>query len=199
MTAHDLYVRLAWTVSREASGLRVVYEVRNPSSVDIGLFNRIQSFKVDGTASFAPENVYVDLDGETLHLRKMVLPVPEGLRMTARITPSITLLPGGHVFREEFFLETPVAVCNPLRRAHLSLGAPGSAVVAGCAATVTEIVLSVGVFAVDPAWHFTAVSPAHPAVYEVWPTGPAVDHQVVLTQTVRLARPVSVLDYRVVS
>jgi hypothetical protein len=189
---------LECVIRLEAAGLRVAYRVRNNSGAQVGLFNRIQSANLDGTASYAAENVYIDVDSGTLHLQKLALAVPAGLHMSARPIPAITLLDDQQVFTEEFTLTLPVAAQNPFRRAQLAMSQPGSAVQADKPEQATAIVLSVGAFQVDPTWRFTPVSPASPTIFQVWPPGPPVDRQVVLTCGDHLTQPVTVLNYRIV-
>lgn len=196
MTTSDFNVVLECAIRQEATGLRVGYRVRNAHGTPVGLFNRLAAPRLDGTLSYAPENVYVDFEAPTLQLRKTVLPIPEGLRMAERETPAVTLLPDGQAFQEEFFLSSPVAVRNPFRRALLAGSSPGAEVVADVAAEAYLVTFAVGVFAVLPEWRLHPVSPGNPEVYRVWPPGPPVDGQVVLQQEARLSRPLPVLDYR---
>ena len=198
MNTSELNIALECAIRQEATGLRVGYRVRNAHGTPIGLFNQLAAPHLDGTLSYAPEHVYVDFEAPTLSLRKRVLPIPEGLRMAERETPAVTLLPDGQAFQEEFFLSAPVAVRNPFRRAALAGSSPGSEVVVDVAEEAFLVVFEVGVFAVEAGWRLVSVSPGYPEVYRVWPPGPAVDAQVVLRQEARLARPLPVLDYRLV-
>ena len=198
MTSSESEIYFDSVVSHSLTELRVAYEVRNNGLGAVGLFNRIQSMKLDGTASYAVANTYINFEDGVLDLSKMVLPIPEGLNMTARIAPFITYLQAGDSYQEEFRLMLPIEVCQPMRRVSLAMSAPGAEVVANVPAQAKIVKVSVGMFRSKADWQFTAVSPAHPGVYRVWPPGPPVDTQIILTKTFQLSTPIAVLDYGIV-
>ena len=183
-------------LSRNQSGLRMTYEVRNNSGGVIGLFNRIQSTRLDGTVRYAAENIYVNYEDGVLDLCKMVLPITKGLSVSARVLPLITKLENREVYREELIISEPIAECSPLRRASLAMSVPGAEIVAASPARAKIVRFSAGLFRSKKEWQFIPVSPAHPGVYRLWPPGPAVDEQVILTKTFSLLRPVDVLQYK---
>ena len=94
----------------------------------------------------------------------------------------------------------PVPVNSPFRRALLAASAPeGTEVFAHALGFATMVKLSIGAFVTDPAWKLIPLGVEFPNVYRVWPPGPAVDAQRVLTLSWPILPPVSVLDYAVVA
>ena len=83
-------VSLDVTVGVETGRLSVHYRVVNTSRSAIGLFNRLEQGGTSRDSQFPPDLVYVELDGETLHLLKMALPVPTGLQVTVRPLPMVS-------------------------------------------------------------------------------------------------------------
>jgi hypothetical protein len=194
-----MQVVLECNMRQERGAVRVAYSLRNSSGGDVGAFNRLIVVGLDGTLRFPADAVYVDLEETTIHLRKMVLPIPAGLRMAEREAPYVSRLANGEVFREEFFVPAPITVSNPLRRAALAGASPGAEIVADNPRKAQSVTFSVGVFRAGSDVKFIPVSPAHPGVFRVWPPGPAVDRQTILTDTFRLGEPLTVMDYRAVA
>lgn len=191
-------VQFACTVKVEPPALRVSYTVKNASAAAIGLFNRIPSVLLDGRVNLAPEVIYVDVKDNVLELSKLVLPIPDGLQVAARILPHVSKVDAGKEFKEEITLRIPVEVFQPYRRALLKGKNPTADIVADKALKVEAIQVSIGVFPTDSHTKFVPVSPAYPDVFDVWPPGPAYEGQVVFTHSAKLPAPVAVLDYRVV-
>jgi hypothetical protein len=198
MASPELRVTLDCTIQVEAPALRVAYTLKNEMDTEVGVFNRLPTVRLDGTLQVLPENVYVDLEGITLHVKKLDLPVPKTLSVTVRLTPFVTRLPPRQAFQEEFRLHIPVAVCEPYRRALLTGTAPGADVVACKPAKAEIVTFSLGAFPVDKDIRFVSLAPALPGTFQVWPPGVAAARQVVLERTVRLASPLPVLDYQAV-
>lgn len=178
--------------------LRIEYRISNQSGREIGIFNRLRTVTIDGSMSFPPDAVYVDRKEDTLLLQKLVLPIPEGLAMAERETPNVTRLAPNQIFQERFSVSLPAKVQNPLRRAAMVGEAGGLEVFAVQPETVRQVVVSVGFFPGDPNYQFISISNAFPDVYRMWPPGPPVDHQQILSKTLALKEPIQVLDYRVV-
>ena len=185
-------------ISLERDGLRVAYAMQNTVDSDVGIFNRIELTGKDGTPTVRPENAYIDLEGSTLRIQKMVLPIPEGLAMTARPVPYVTRLPPGQVFREEFVLSLPIRTYNPMKRAELAAASPRATIVADDPKSANSVAFYVGVFQSRPGTKFIPVLEEFPDVYRFWPPGPGVDAQIVLSESMSLAVPIPVLDYRAV-
>jgi hypothetical protein len=187
-------------LTRDATGLSVSYTVRNEGTREVCLFNVLPDPVPGETMVIRASTAYVEIEDGTLHVRKMVLPLPEVLRMAERPTPFITRVPPGRTFTEKIVLPVPVSVESPFRHALLSASAPdGTRVIAAAATQATAVTLSIGAFALDPAWKLISLAPDYPDVYRVWPPGPAVDAQVILTLTWRDLPPIPVLDYEVVA
>lgn len=181
--------------------LMVSYTVRNDTSTEVVLFNRIRAINLDDTLNLSPQNVYVDLDDSVLHLQKRVLPVPENLAMGERVVPFITRVAQGVEFKEQLSLGVPVRVCNPIRRAVLQGSSPESEIVPTKPETANAVRFSVGGFRVDPSLqvHFHPVSSEDPGVFRTWPPIPSDDYLFLLSHSVALGRPVEALQYTAVA
>jgi hypothetical protein len=182
-------------IKRVKTGLTVTYAIRNDSAGDIGLFNRIPTIENYRETGFRPENTYIDFQGSSLLLRKMALPLPSGVRMTVRPVPYVTRVGNGQTYREEMTFSEPISVDDPMRRASIAAASPGRVVKATRRREAASIIFSLGYFRGDPGVRFDAVSPQYPDIYRVWPPGPPVDRQQILTKTVSLSPPVTVMDY----
>jgi len=194
----DANLTFACTLKEEQNRLAVTYTVGNHGAIDVGVFNRIESAEPNGAMKYPSNLVYVDLEDSTLRVRKMVLPIPFGLTMTVRPVPYVTRVGPQQSFTEEFSLEAPIAAYDPLTRAALAGANPGADVVANRPEQARRLIFSVGVFRSDPGFRFIPVSHQDPDIYRVWPPGPPVDRQQVLSKEFVLATPITVLDYRAV-
>jgi hypothetical protein len=189
-------VQLTCTLRQEPGAIRLSYAVKNGSGASIGLFNRIQGEYLDGRANLTSDVVYVDyLDG-VLELAKRVLPIPEGLKVPEKLKPHVIRLEAGQEFKEEVVVPVPVAVLQPYRRALLAGKNSGADVLADRPVQAQAVLFSLGVFPITAEMRFMPVSPAYPKIY--WAPSQASAEQVVLSQRIKLATPLTVLDYRVV-
>jgi hypothetical protein len=193
--AVKLQLGFDWQLRAEPDRLFIRYEVRNASGQDAGLFNRISLAQPGGQPSVSPGNIYIDFDAGLLQLKKQVLPVPKGMQVHAQQIPLVSKLPNGTKFGEEFSVQLPVRVNDPMRHLALSAAHPDSIVVAEEPASAYEIVLSIGAFAVEPGMSFLP-EPQAPGAFRVWPPGPAVNGQMILSKSMRLAQPVPVLTFQ---
>jgi hypothetical protein len=188
------------SLTRDVDALRLSYVVRNDGDKELGLFNVLPDVEPDGTLALRASTAYVDIGEGTLHISKLVLPLPEGLRMAERPIPYVTRVPRGGEFTEEIVLRVPVSVNSPFRRASLEASAPeGTEVIANAPAVATTVTLSIGAFVCEPTWKLIPLAPEFPDVYRIWPPGPAVDAQRILTLSWPGLEPVPVLDYAVVA
>jgi hypothetical protein len=197
MSSQGTRPTFACAIQVSSAELRISYRVTNDADRRLGLFNRISAIRLDGTADYNPNNVYVDLEGRRLLVRKIVLPIPPDLKVGARDVPGITLVDRKSVFSEEIRLPLPILACNPYRRALIMLKAGGGIVAADQPVRAEEVEFSIGTFAVQEGWRFDPVSAAHPEIFRVWPPGPPVDAQRVVSQTERPPAGVEAHDYRV--
>jgi hypothetical protein len=181
-------------------GLLVEYRIRNDDTLALGLFNRLPVVGPTGAVTYAGA-AYIDFDAAraSVHVRHVVLPVPDGLDIAARPVPYLTRVDPGQTHTETVWLAVPIAVCNPLRAALLSARGGGRMVVASRPGRAARLTVSVGVVALRPEWRLLAAAEAEPRVLRLWPPGPGVDAQVVHERTLRLPRSVQVLDYAPVS
>jgi hypothetical protein len=189
--AGPLAIDFDCTVVATPRWLEIVVSMFNRTRVDIGVFDRIPMEMNDGTTVYGPDVTYVELDDETLRVRKMALPIPKGLTMTAYIPPAVTRIAAGSLRRETTRLPLPVKVMQPYRRALLT-----GQTIADKRATATSVTVEVGVFPIDAGVTLQVDDPAYPDVYVVEPPGPAVARQQILSRSVRLTQPVAVMDYR---
>jgi hypothetical protein len=186
---------LALTLTAGASELWLDVAFTNGEGVEVLLYNRLSIVSPDGSSSRVdPNAAYVELLGETLHVRKMVLPLPPGLQAAEKLSPYLSKVAPGETVRERLVFPLPVKVEQPYRRALLqSKAPPGHRVSASRAASAKALTHSLGMVTLGPGERLIEVEPL---VYRIWPPGPAADRQVVLEETVdRAAQPIAVLDY----
>lgn len=101
----DLTVRLVRHVDR----LEVRYRVDNRRRDEIYVMNQIPSKAVDGALEYRPDDVYVDIAGETLQLTKGALPV----RWTFPAVydyPDARMVASGASLTETFVVPVPAKV-----------------------------------------------------------------------------------------
>jgi len=175
----------------ERDRLRVLYEVRNRSEQDAGLFNRLGPQEPGGSPPPNPDNVYLDFDSGLLEVLKQVLPLPRGIQVSVHPVPLISKLPKGERFREEFAVPLPAKVNNPMRRMVLQAANRGSEIVAEHPAEAQQVRLCIGAFLMQRGMSLIETQGA----FRVQPTGPAVDGQVILSRTIDLSNPVPVLAF----
>lgn len=181
---------------REGAGaLALDYTFTNHDAAPVCLYNRLSVVSADGSSSHVdPNAAYVELEGQSLHVRKMVLSLPPGLQAAERLTPHLCKVEPGASFHERLSFPLPVKVEQPYRLALAQSRAPsGHRVSASRAASATELVFSLGAVLLAAGERLIEVEPG---VHRIWPPGPAVDRQVVLLQRIDCsAQPVAVLDY----
>lgn len=173
--------------------LRIRWRLANLGGADLGVFARLPD--ADPARSYAPDLFYIDVAAEILHLRKMVLPVPPGLQMAERQPPGVVILRAGAAEEGSVLLSQPVRVWNPYRHALMVGQSGGKPVAATLPHRVTELALSFGLFPLMPQERLLPLSPDRPEVLRLWPPGPAMQRQFVLTDHAPLPRAVIVLDY----
>ena len=175
----------------ERDKLRVLYEVRNQSGIDAGLFNRLTPLESEKPPVPGPDNVYLDFDSGLLEIMKQVLPVPRGIQVAEQPVPLVSKLLKGERFREEFAVPLPAKVNNPMRQMVLTAAHRGSIIVAEYATQAQQVRVCIGAFAIEPGMRFIETSGA----LRVWPPGPAVSGQVILSKTIDLPSPIPVLAF----
>jgi hypothetical protein len=195
-------VTLECNLKQEPSVLRIAYTIKNGSSRDIILFNRIPTREVDDTHRYSASNVYVDLRAPALAVSLMILPLdlPPGVKLSDRPIPDVSLLRAGQTLAEEVILREPIEVRNPIRLrgigATLSYDAkrPNQHVVAMKPASATELTFTVGVAALAQGATLSPVSEAFPDVFMPRLSG---GEQKTLVKNFHLNRSVRILDYAV--
>lgn len=190
-------VTLEAAFSRSADRMRVHYTVRNEGAQPIGVFRHLPSPDSAGPG-LSPDHVFRDLEDGTLRLRKLAPELPEGVEMAERPLPFVSRLEPGESLEEEFSVSVPVRVNDPVRRARMG-ARPGRRLVADRPAMARRIVLSIGVFDIDSSLRLIPLTPEYPGVYRVWPPGPAVDRQRILSVGTDLDADLPVLDLRFVT
>ena len=182
-------------VKIEASELKVFYTIKNRTGDDLGIFNCIATTNLDGTINYSPNNVYVDLENSILLVRKMILPIPEGLNVAERMVPFVTVVRDGEEFNEAFSVAIPVKVCNPYKRALIAAKSPGAEVVPIEKKMATSIQVCIGVCSLGSDIKIYPVSRVYNDIFRIWPPGVCIDRQVVLSKKFDLEKPILVLDY----
>jgi hypothetical protein len=178
-------------ISRGSSSLDVTYTIKNEGATALGAFNRLHATAVDGESHFSPDTVFVELDGDTLHLMKMALPIPRGLQISAYVMPHASSVPAGQSFTETFVVALPAKERHPFKRA-LTRGE----VTPVKPATAKRVRVTIGVFLVGPEFRLVAEHPAYPDVLTAQPPAPARAGQVLLSQDIALNIEVPVLEYQ---
>lgn len=186
----------------QLGALRVAYKIHNRSSRDVVVFNRIPSKDVDDTSRYAPANVYVDLDGDVLGVKLMILPLdlPPGMHLEYRPLPDVSLLKAGQTLSDDVVLAEPVRVRNPIHLQVMAAGLkndpsmPNQHVAAIERAQATTLRFTVGLAAFAPSAKLMPVSEGFPEVF----LPPLLEGaQSVLTKEFHLPRAIQVLDYAV--
>ena len=92
----------------EAKQLVLTYEVKNLSTADAYLLNRLYQ-SVSGW-SLSPDIIYIrfDRNTETVLLSKRIPELPAGTRVTSPVAPFVTPLRAGLSFREQVHIPLPV-------------------------------------------------------------------------------------------
>ena len=193
----DPICRFECEVEELDQDLVVSYRLSNRGPGEVGVFNRLATSGLDGLAVYLSDNVYVEVEDEKLVVKKIALPLPEGVQVTVQPIPDVTRLPAGHTLSERITLPLPARVNHPFRLISLLSASPGSSIVADQAVTVDTLQIQVGVFDAQEL-NFLPASPAAPDAFRVWPPGLAFDRQIVFSCEARLRTPIVVLDYRVV-
>jgi len=173
--------------------LSIEYTVKNQTANDIGLFNRITAVRPDGTLLLSSDLAYVELQDELLLVRKLALPIPEGLRMAAYVPPYVSRVAAEELFVEHFSLTLPARVMQPFKRALLQ-----GQVAADKPAVAKAVRLEIGYFALDSSAQLSMSNPAYPQLFSAMPPGVAVSRQHVFSRDFALRQAVPVLDYRAV-
>jgi hypothetical protein len=186
-------VAFTCVLAHEPQRLRLEYTLTNHASIEIGVFNHIVDYEIDGTWIVTPDTVYVELVGPVLSVAKRPLEVPEDLDMFANTPPYVSLVSPGGTFRERVHIPLPARVMQPFRPALL----PGQSV-ADRPAQASSLRLSVAAFPVQSDLRLLAPEPAWPQIFEVSPAGRAIDLQQVFSRDFALETPAQVLDYRAV-
>lgn len=190
------------SLAEEAGGIRLKYAIKNGTSRDVVVFNRLPTKEVDDTHRYSPNNVYVDLDGPRVEVKQMILPLtlPPGVKLEYHPLPDVSLLKAGTSLREEVFVPEPISARNPIRLAGMAgtmtfdTNKPTRHVVAMKPVTVSELSFSVGISAFTSTSKLKAVSEAYPDVL----MPPLLEGaQKVMSKSFHLTKPVKVLDYTV--
>ncbi len=179
----------------ESRAVVVDYQLTYHGDGTIGVFDRVPSVATDGTSYLLPNTAYVDPEGHVLHLKKLVLDKPEGLQMVGQIVPGVVILHAGEVLAEQVQLPVPIPANNPNRLAAQVNAAGGKPFHTTAPFEATSVRLSLGVFRYDASEKLIELSPAFPGVYRLWPPGPSVDRQEVVSASAPLVPPVTMLDY----
>jgi hypothetical protein len=178
-------------LSASAQYLSIDYSLRNRGAVGIGLFNQITGVRIDGAIETSPDLAYIELEGGTLVISKLALPIPAGLHIAAYVPPFASSLAPGQTFSERVRVFLPARVTQPFRRALVR-----GQVVADKPAQARSLRFALGVFTLEDSLQLISENPAWPKLLTAFPPGKAVPRQQVLTKEFELQTAVPVLDYR---
>ncbi len=107
-------VSLEAKISLQDKVLTVDYRIKNRSAKPIYLFNVLWEFSTDGKYVPAPQPFYsLFNDDATLHLAKIIPPLPKGKRVELKIVPFATKVAAGEDFSEKFQIPEPLVEYNP--------------------------------------------------------------------------------------
>lgn len=186
-------VTVAFSFRRHADRLEVGCRLANGRGEEVAVLDRIRGTAVDGAPTYAPDSVYVDLEGPLLRLTKGALPVPEGRFPSIYQIPDARLVPAGGTCELSFAVPIPVRVCNPFKRAGRGQ------VVASRPAVAREVLVGVGIVPAGKSCVFIRENPAFPDVVSVhWldaRPGVALEDQSLFSERFALEEDLPVLDY----
>jgi hypothetical protein len=191
MAAAERTPQFSCEVSRGPRWLELRYRVVNRDTRCLGLFNQIRTVALDSVVEFSPDTVYLDLAGDTARLLMCALTVPEGLMVGAYVPPNVLVVRPSDSFEETAFVPVPLKARNPYRTAMMS-----GQVVATRETSIRRVEVVLGVFPVLAEDSLLSEYPAYPDVKTLFPSGTAVERQILLSQVCELAPPaVPALDY----
>jgi hypothetical protein len=103
------------------------YQVSNLAAArDVYLLNRL--YRTTPRWDMSPDLVYIDLDPatETVWLSKRIADLPSGVSVNAPVSPFVTPLRAGGVFREQVHVRLPVHEYHQYSPGHSHEGPPGA-------------------------------------------------------------------------
>ncbi len=183
-------VELSCSLQRERDRLQVDYAIVNRGDVDVAVMDQIKCVGIDGANEWLTNSVYVHLEGETLHLTKASLPIPDGLYPALYEPTDASRLVAGGQHRQSFSVQIPVKVRHPFRLAMLK-----GEVVAETKAVARAIEVCVGLVPLNPRRLLLGEHPAHPHVNTLMPSTDVLEHQVLLTKRFDLEAELAVRTY----
>jgi hypothetical protein len=119
-----LHLSAAFKLQRDH--LVLDYQVSNLAARDVYLLNRL--YRTTPRWDMSPDLVYIDLDPatETVWLSKRIADLPSGVSVNAPVSPFVTPLRAGGVFREQVHVRLPVREYHQYSPGHSHEGPPGA-------------------------------------------------------------------------
>lgn len=192
-------VSLSARLETSGSTLRLSYRVVNDTELELGLLDRVPiATDITRPPGYQGSNAYLGVEGTTLVVRKALMPIPPGLRMSERVVPGITKLGPRAVRDETVGLSLPIRAFDPNRAAKLRLDTTGAIdVVTSLARTVTRARVIIGYFVVDDAI-LVPISPSWPDVFRARPPTAPVSRYEEAHSEVPVSEALEALEYEVV-
>lgn len=182
-------------ISQTGTSLTVRYELRNASSSEIAVLNHIPSPTPQQEPDLSPNDVYIAVENDEVHLRKTVLRIPDGLEMAELPLPWVSRVLPGETFAETFAIPVPVRANDPIQFATLAATNPHARIVPHRRLRTHTVVFQLGVVPVGSNVRLIPVSVEGQEIYRLWPPGPALDNLVLLCRRLTLEAEVTAFDY----
>lgn len=179
---------------RHPDHLEVRYRIENTGKEEIAVLDQLGTRGIGEEYEYSPHHVYVELDGEVVHLVKGALSVPPGAspREPPYGRPDARVVAPGESIEETFVVPVPVKVRNPYRR-----DMPPGPRFATKRAVARAVVVAVGIVPRSGATFFERSHPAHPHAVSVirLPLEPVERWQTMASKRFDLDEDLAVLDY----
>ncbi|MFO0553852.1 MAG: hypothetical protein U0271_36050 [Polyangiaceae bacterium] len=170
--------------------LRLRYAIENGLDHAVAVLCGVSCGDVDGGTNITPNNLYAELQGDTLVLSKAALSVPPAMLTYMYTIPAGQVLAPGERLEESCAVAAPVRVRQPYVRGLLSGDVRASRPV-----QVRKLKVAIGVVPASPHVRFVADRPAYPELVSLVPATVALELQTLAEYSFELDRDLTVLDY----
>lgn len=114
MTTAPSHLTLAH-VQCQPPTLTLTYQLRNDWGHTVYLFNRLFHTEPSGKITLDASCLYAEMQGETLHLAKQLVPIPPLMKVESPEVPYLTPVASGATLTEELVIPVPVREYWPYR------------------------------------------------------------------------------------
>jgi hypothetical protein len=185
-------VSLNCQIEQNPASLIIRWTVSNRGPMDIGIFNRVRTREGDVWRT-DKNTAYFDLDGDTLVMQRLILPIPNGLSIYARIVPGVMRVAAHADYSETAELVQPIEAYQPYREALLNSWNSDRDVTVDAERKANNIKFALGYLVINPDLKLIPLSAEKPDVFRVWPLD--TSKEIIVSCAYRLQEPVRVLDY----